>query len=109
MRDMPKGWERLSIQVNTRPNRMERDITRRDLLIPVGRDRLALLGACLVCGICLSVFWVYIPAFLITPFVGQLDGWLWAAMSLFAVASTCVLYTLGRTQEEKAADWAEKV
>jgi hypothetical protein len=106
---MAKGWDRLSIQINTRPVRMERDVTRRDLLIPSSADRLALLGACLVCGICLSVFWVYLPAFLITPFVGHLDGWLWGTMVVAALASTVVLYALGRTHEQRDAEWAKQI
>jgi hypothetical protein len=31
---MPKGWERLSIRANTRPDKLERNISRHDLLIP---------------------------------------------------------------------------
>jgi hypothetical protein len=106
---VPKGWERLSIQMNTRPNRMERDITRRDLAVPTNSDRLALLGACLVCGICLSIFWVYLPALLLTPFVGQLDGWLWGTMIVAALGSAVVLYRVGRTEEQRLAEWAEEV
>jgi hypothetical protein len=106
---MGKGWDRASIVMKTHPLHPFPNVTRRDLLIPTSADRLVLLGACSVCGICLSVFWVYLPAFLITPFVGPLDGWLWAAMALVAIATTCVLYTLGRTEEEKAADWARRI
>jgi hypothetical protein len=105
---MAKGWNRASLEMNTHPLHRFPDVTRRDLLIPSSLDRLALLGACLVCGICLSVFWVYLPAFLITPFVGQLDGWLWGAMLVTAVGATVVLYALGRTDEERAAEWAER-
>jgi hypothetical protein len=106
---MAKGWDRISIRVNTHPLHRFPDVTRRDLLIPSGLDRLALLGACLVCGICLSIFWVYLPAFLLTPFVGQLDGWLWGTMTVAALGSTVVLYRVGRSHEEEAAEWARQI
>lgn len=106
---MRKGWNRASLELNTHPLHPFPDVTRRDLLIPSNRERLALLGACLVCGICLSVFWVYLPAFLITPFVGQLDGWLWGTMIVATIGCTVVLYRLGRADEQRLADWAEKV
>lgn len=104
---MAKGWERASLEMNTHPLHPFPDVTRRDLLIPSSFDRLKLLAVCLVCGVCLSVFWVYLPALLITPFVGQLDGWLWGAMAVVAVVSTVVLYALGRTDEQRVAEWAE--
>ena len=104
---MAKGWERASLEMKTHPLHPFPDVTRRDLLIPSSLDRLVLLAACLVCGVCVSVFWVYLPAFLITPFVGQLDGWLWSAMAVVAVVSTVVLYALGRTHDQRLAEWAE--
>lgn len=105
---MAKGWDRASLELNTHPLHRFPDVTRRDLLIPSGPDRLLLLGACLVCGVCLSVFGVYLPAFLLTPFVGPLDGWLWGTMIVIAVVSGLVLYALGRTDEERLAAWAEQ-
>jgi hypothetical protein len=104
---MAKGWDRASLDMNTHPLHRFPDVTRRDLLIPSSFDHLALFAACLVCGVCLSVFWVYLPAFLITPFVGELDGWLWAAMAVVAVTSAVVLYALGRAHEQRDAEWAE--
>ena len=93
---MAKGWNRASLEMKTHPLHPFPDVTRRDLLIPSSLDRF-------------SVFWVYLPAFLITPFVGQLDGWLWGAMLVAAVGSTLVLYSLGRTHEERDADWARQI
>src|SRR5687767_15644051 len=106
---MRKGWNRASLEMKTHPLHPFPDVTRSDLLMPSSPDRLVLLGACLVCGICLSVFWVYLPAFLITPFVGELDGWLWSTMAVAALGSTLVLYALGRTDEQRAAEWAKEV
>jgi hypothetical protein len=104
-----KGWNRASLEMNTHPLHPFPSVTRRDLLIPSSLDRIVLLGACLVCGICLSVFWVYLPAFLITPFVGQLDGWLWGTMLLVALGAALVLYALGRKSEQQAEEWAQQI
>jgi hypothetical protein len=106
---MAKGWTRASLEMKTHPLHRFPDVTRRDLLIPSNRDRLALLGACLVCGICLSIFWIYLPAFLITPFVGPLGGLLWGSMAAVAVASAGLLYVLGRAHEQRTAEWAEQI
>jgi hypothetical protein len=104
---MAKGWNRASLEMKTHPLHPFPDVTRGDLLIPSSFDRLVLLAVCFVCGVCLSILWIYIPAFLITPFVGQLDGWLWLAMAAVAVTSAIVLYGLGRTHEQRDAEWAE--
>lgn len=106
---MRKGWNRASLEMKTHPLHPFPDVTRSDLLMPSSPDRLVLLGACLVCGICLSVFWVYLPAFLITPFVGELDGWLWATMAVVALGTALVLYALGRVSEERTAQWAREI
>jgi hypothetical protein len=106
---MAKGWNRASIEMKTHPLHPFPDVTRRDLLIPSSLDRLELLAVCLVCGICLSIFWVYLPAFLLTPLVGQLNGWLWAAMVVAALGSGLLLYALGRTDEQRLAEWAEEI
>jgi hypothetical protein len=105
---MAKGWNRASIEMKTHPLHPFPDVTRRDLLVPTSRDRIVLLAVCLVCGICLSIFWVYLPAFLITPFVGPLDGWLWGAMTVVALGAALVLYALGRVDEQRAAEWAQQ-
>jgi hypothetical protein len=105
---MAKGWDRASLEMKTHPLHPFPDVTRRDLLIPSSLDRLALFAACLVCGICLSVFWIYLPAFLITPFVGRLGGWFWGAMVVTALAAALVLYAFGRVDEVRAAEWAKR-
>jgi type IV secretory pathway TrbD component len=87
-----KGWDRLSIEVNTRPVRVERDIRREDLLAPSSESIVLLLGACLLCGVMLSVLYVFFPLLLITFAGFDLGGWLMGSVLVGAVASAVGLY-----------------
>ena len=89
---MAKGWDRLSIEVNTRPVRVERDIRREDLLAPSSENIVLLLGACLLCGVMLSVLYVFFPLLLITFAGFDLGGWLMGSVLVGAVASAVGLY-----------------
>jgi type IV secretory pathway TrbD component len=87
-----KGWDRLSLEVNTRPVRVERDIRREDLLAPSSESIVLLLGACLLCGVMLSVLYVFFPLLLITFAGFDLGGWLLGSVVVAAVASSIGLY-----------------
>jgi drug/metabolite transporter (DMT)-like permease len=87
-----KGWDRLSLEVNTRPIRVERDIRREDLLAPSSESIVLLLGACLLCGVMLSVLYVFFPLLLITFAGFDLGGWLLGSVVAGAVASSIGLY-----------------
>jgi hypothetical protein len=89
---MAKGWDRASLEVNTRPVRVERDISREDLLAP-GQEGIALLlAACLACGLMLSVLYVFFPLLLIT-FVGfDLGAWLMGSVLVGALLSAAILF-----------------
>lgn len=89
---MAKGWDRLSLEVNTRPVRVERDIRREDLLTPSGQGTAFLVGACLLCGLMLSVLYVFFPLLLITFAGFDIGGWLLGAVLMGAVASSIGLY-----------------
>jgi hypothetical protein len=87
-----KGWERASIDLYSRPVRVERDIRREDLLAPSQDGMVLLLAACLACGVMLSVLYVLFPLLLIT-FAGlDLGGWLMGTVLVGAIASAIVLF-----------------
>ena len=87
-----RGWERASFQVNTRPTRVERDIRREDLITPSHPNPVLLAGACLLCGLMLSVLYVFFPLLLIT-FVGfDLGPWLMGSVLVGAIAGAIALY-----------------
>ena len=63
---MAKGWDRLSLEANTRPIRVERDISQEDLLAPAQEGTALLLAACLASGLMASVLFVFFPLLLVT-------------------------------------------
>lgn len=100
-----KGWGRASIKLNTKPDRLPKRIDQADLLIPTSADRLVLLGACLVCGACISILWGYFPLFLITVLAGvSFGGWLWSSLVAVALGSALVLFAIAVDRERGYAD-----
>lgn len=100
-----KGWGRASIKLNTKPDRLPKRIDQADLLIPTSGDRLVLLGACLVCGACISVLWGYFPLLLITIVGGVSFGaWLWSSLAAVALGSALVLFAIAVERERGYAD-----
>jgi hypothetical protein len=100
-----KGWGRLSIKLNTKPDRLPARIDQADLLIPSSADRLLLLGACLVCGACISVLWGYFPLFLLSVVVGvSFGGWLWGSMAAVALGSALLLFAIAVERESGYAE-----
>ena len=94
-----RQWERASFQVNTRPIKVERDIWRDDLLTPSHERPIVLAALCLLCGLLLSVLYVYFPLLLITFAGFDLGGWLMGSVAVGAVASAVVLYRWERRDE----------
>ena len=62
---MSKEWNRASFEANTRPIKVERDITSADLVAPSGGSIVALILACLACGLGLALLFVFWPLMLI--------------------------------------------
>jgi protein-S-isoprenylcysteine O-methyltransferase Ste14 len=90
--DVAKGWERASIDLNTRPVRVQRDIRREDFLPPSNDRAVPLLAACLLCGVMLSVLYVFFPLLLIS-FAGiDLGAWLIGSVLAVALASAILLF-----------------
>jgi hypothetical protein len=112
---MPKGWDRASFDVNTRPIRVERDIHSEDLLLPAHDGLATLVAACLACGLMLSVLYVFFPLLLITFAGFQLGGWLLGAVLVGAVVSSVFLFVwelhyrreFTKELERNVAIWAE--
>jgi hypothetical protein len=100
-----KGWGRASIKLNTKPDRLPKRIDQADLLIPTSADRLLLLGACLVCGVCISVLWGYVPVFLFTVLAGvSFGGWLWISLTATALGSALMLFAIAVKRERGYAE-----
>jgi hypothetical protein len=89
---MAKGWERPSLEANTRPIRVERDIGRKDLLAPAQEGTALLLAACLACGLMLSILFVFFPLLLITFAGFDLGAWLMGSVLVVALLSAVWLF-----------------
>ena len=100
-----RGWGRASIKLNTKPDRLPARMGQVDLLIPTSADRLLLLGACLVCGVCISVLWGYVPLFLFTVLAGvSFGGWLWTSLTAAALGSALMLFAIAVKRERGYAE-----
>lgn len=100
-----RGWGRASIKLNTKPDRLPARMGQADLLIPTSADRLLLLGACLVCGVCISVLWGYVPVFLFTVLAGvSFGGWLWISLTATALGSALMLFAIAVKRERGYAE-----
>lgn len=87
-----KGWDRLSIDVNTRPVRVERDIRREDLLTPSSEGLVLLAAGSLLCGLLLSTLYVFFPLLLITFAGFDIGAWLMGTVLIGAIAIAIVLF-----------------
>jgi hypothetical protein len=70
------GWDRASFDMKTRPDKVERDIARSDLLLPSGFG-VKLLAECLACGLLVGVGFLWGPLTIVA--IGN-DGharWFW--------------------------------
>jgi hypothetical protein len=94
-----REWDRPSLEINTRPIKVARDIRRADLLAPSHTHPVVLAALCLFCGLLLSMLYVYFPLLLITFAGFDLGPWLVGSVVAGAVASAAVLYAWERRDE----------
>jgi hypothetical protein len=100
-----RGWRRASILMKTHPLHPFPDVTARDLLLPSAADRLVLLGACLACGACLAVLWVYFPLFIVAVMLNvRLGPWLWVPMIAMTFGGGLLLFAIASARERRYAD-----
>lgn len=101
----PSRWNRLTLTARSHPLHPMPNVTQTDLLLPATSDRFLLLGACLVCGICISILWLYVPAYLVTIVAGLGWGnWLWLSMTAMALVSGLLLFAIASQKEHEYAE-----
>jgi hypothetical protein len=96
-------WDRPSLDLKVRPNRLIRNIGRKDLLIPRGPSKLRMLALTLVGGIAMAVLYVWPPLMivvLVTPVA--VGAAFWLALGVAALVFWLTLFTLA--VRESAAD-----
>ena len=107
---MGKGWDRASFELNTRPDKMSRDVGREDLLVPtiVGGGPLKLAGLCLACGLMLAVLWLW-PILTIAGILGLgLDLWIYPVIGGIGFVAGAALFVFSRWDFERAERWGRE-
>ena len=105
-----RSWDRASFELNTRPARVRRRVKQRDLLLPADHNPFRLLGACVVCGVCASILYVWIPLLLVTIGLSRpLGPRIWLIVLAAAVLVSLVLYVFALKQMARYREWAAEI
>lgn len=105
-----RSWDRASFEFNTRSPKGRRRVRQRDLLLPADHNPLRLLGACVVCGVCASILYVWMPLLLVTIALSRPIGpRIWLIVLGAAVLVTVVLYAFALKQMERYREWAAEI
>ena len=101
-RDLTEGEDRPTTRWSAlRP----KQVSQRDLLIPVDRHGVKLFAACLFCGFGLSVLWVFFPLLLVSIALDRSLGvWNWAIIGGFTAFAGVALYLYSAADEQKYWD-----
>ena len=88
---MPHGWESASFEMNTKPDRVERDISRKDLALPSGFGP-KLFAECLVCGVLVSAGFFWGPLSIVAFALNGHAPWFWPAIGAAAIVITLLMF-----------------
>jgi len=107
---MPKGWDRLSIEANTKPLRSgRRNVSQAELLVPAFGSKVVLFLACLACGVMLSLLWGWFGLTFALLLLGLHGGaWTWWAILAIGVVSTLLLFAYASWEREHDSEWLER-
>ena len=73
-------------------------------------DPLKLLGACVVCGVCASILYVWMPLLLVTIGLSRPIGpRIWLIVLAVAVLVSVVLYVFALKQMARYREWATEI
>jgi hypothetical protein len=98
-------WNRPSFELNTRPDRALRNVSRKDLLIPKGPSKLRMLALTLVGGVSMALLYVWPPLMIVVMLsssVGVATAWIWLTVAIAAAVFWLALFMLA--VRESAAD-----
>ena len=105
-----RSWDRASFELNTRPPNVRRRVKQRDLLLPADHNPFRLLGACVVCGVCASILYVWMPLLLVTIGLSRpLGARIWLIVLAVAVLVSLVLYVFALKQMARYREWAADI
>jgi hypothetical protein len=107
---MAKGWDRASLDFNTRPDKILRDVSQHDLMVPtvVGEGRLRLALLCSGCGIMLSLLWVWTAMMLLSLVDLGPGRWFYPIVAAAAVVLSATLYVFSTWDFERQRRWGRE-
>ena len=100
---MGKGWERASIEFNTRPDKFETDFRPTDLMVPTVIDGSLwkLAAMCVACGTMLSLLWLW-PILTMAAILGLNAGtWFYPIIAAAALAAAAALFVFSSWDFER--------
>ena len=105
-----RSWDRASFELNTRSPKARRRVKQRDLLLPADHNPFRLLGACVVCGVCASILYVWMPLLLVTIGLSRPIGpRIWLIVLGAAALIGSVLYAFASKQMERYREYAAEI
>jgi hypothetical protein len=105
-----RSWDRASFEFNTALTRRRRGLRRRDLLLPAHHNPLKLLGACVACGISVSILYVWFPLLFFSIVLNKRIGpQIWLIVLAAAVVTTLVLFVVASRQMARYREYATQI
>ncbi len=105
-----RSWERASFQLNTISPRRRPKIRPRDVLLPAHHHPLKLLGACIVCGISVSILYAWFPmVFFSIAFNKSIGPQIWLIVLGVAVVTSVVLFVASLRQMARYREYATQI
>jgi hypothetical protein len=104
-------WDRPSMDMKVRPNKVERDIGRRDLVLVIGPGSPKMLAGTLVAavGITAMLVWPLTTVFLILTGLHAPDDWFWGTVGALTLVFWATLYTLAVRETAGDRRYAERL
>jgi hypothetical protein len=89
------GWDRASFEMNTKPDRVERDIGRPDLMLPAGFGA-KLLAECLACGLLMAMGFLWIPLTIVAFAHEGHAPWFWPTIGGASLGTALFMFVYVR-------------
>jgi hypothetical protein len=108
---MAKGWDRASLDRVVRPDKVERDVSQQDLLLPMigNGGKLELLLVSAACGLMLAFLWVWTTLLVLTILGHGVGRWFYPSVFGAAVLAAAAIFSFGCWDFERNRRWAEEV
>ena len=102
-----KGWDRASIAFRSRKPYYP-DVSREDLILPRGTDRLRMLAICAVCAFAMAILYVGIPLLILGIFV-PLGSWDAIVIGALIPVLTVIIFTLATHESRRLTELAREL